>query len=75
MADYLMDPLGPVGTATCCPGCGSAHTVWVSTGAHDNLLCKTCGTCWQATTEHTGRVDVRACPGCEHRDVCLAAQG
>lgn len=76
MTAQQMDPLGPVGTATCCPGCGSAHTVWVSTGAQDNLLCKTCGVCWHtAVPGRDERVDVQACPGCEFRDVCAAARG
>jgi hypothetical protein len=72
---HLMDPLGEVGSRTHCPGCGSSHTVWVSTGVQDNVLCRTCGTCWHETGRHAQRVSVAACTGCDHREVCLAAQG
>ena len=75
MTQYLMDPLGPVGAATRCPGCGSSHTTWVSTGVQDNLLCKTCGVCWHEEHGRNGEVGVASCPGCEHRDICLVARG
>lgn len=75
MTEYLMDPLGPVGTATRCPGCGSSHTTWVSAAARGNLLCKTCGVCWHMVSGHNEPVDVRECPGCEYQPICVAARG
>lgn len=75
MTHYLLDPIGEPGSAAHCPGCGSGNTVWVRAGDQDNLLCKTCGTCWHETARRAERVHVEACAGCEHRDVCLAAQG
>ena len=77
MTAELMAPVGPVGTAAACPGCGSERTVWVRAGSQDNLLCKTCGACW-----HSGpadgpatRVNAAACAGCGLRAVCSAALG
>jgi uncharacterized protein (DUF983 family) len=75
MTYYLMDPPAEAGVETRCPGCGSGRTVWVSTGSQDNLLCKTCGTCWHKTEQHNDRVRVQECTGCRYRDLCLAAQG
>lgn len=58
-----------------CPGCGSSHTARVSTPAQDNLLCKTCGTCWHPVTGGVERVSPRQCLGCSLRRVCEAAAG
>lgn len=75
MTAYLMEPLGQVGTPTKCPGCGSGHTVWVGASATDSLLCKTCGVCWRTVSGRDERVDVQACPGCQYKAICMAAQG
>lgn len=74
MVAELMEPIGLAGTAARCPGCGSSHTTWVAAAAADNLLCKTCGTCWHGSDGRNVRVDVRACPGCALQAICLAAQ-
>lgn len=77
MIAELMAPAGPVGTAAACPGCGSERTVWVRAGGESNLLCKTCGACWQASAASGPaiRVNAAACPGCGLRAVCAAACG
>ena len=67
-------------TAVRCPGCGSTHTAAVSTQAQDNLLCKTCGSCWHpagggAAAGGAERVSPRQCPGCGLRRICEAAAG
>ncbi len=74
MTEYLMDPLGPAGVASRCPGCGSHHTTWVSTGTQDNLLCKTCGVCWHDEGGRNGEVSLATCPGCEYCAVCEVAR-
>lgn len=63
----------PSATATRCPGCGSRYTVWVDTGAQQNFLCRTCGSCWHPAVGRTDRVDPLECPGCGLRRICLAA--
>ena len=82
MTAHLMEPLGPVGTATRCPGCGSDQTAWVRAAGRSNLLCKTCGTCWHQApgaarrgAVRQERVDVLTCPGCALRAICIAAAG
>ncbi len=75
MSTELMSPAAEPGTRVRCPGCGSSYTTKVATAAGDNLLCKTCGTCWHTGFGPAARVDVRQCPGCSLRRVCTAAQG
>lgn len=77
MITELMAPPAAAGTASACPGCGSARTVWVRAGRLDNLLCKTCGACWRPGTAdgRAVRADPRACAGCGLRAVCAAAAG
>lgn len=73
MSADLMQPIGPVGAAARCPGCGSGNTVWVTAAAQSNLLCKTCGACWHPSESRAERVVALHCPGCAWRGVCAAA--
>jgi hypothetical protein len=57
-----------------CPGCGSHHTVQV-TSTWPNVLCRTCGACWAPDDSGFSRVDVTTCPGCVHVGVCRVANG
>ncbi|MGE5291123.1 MAG: hypothetical protein ACM3ML_28780 [Micromonosporaceae bacterium] len=74
-ANLMEAPEFTAATAIRCPGCGSTHTARVSTPAQDNLLCKTCGTCWHPVASGTERVSPRQCPGCSLRRICEAAAG
>lgn len=64
-----------IGVAIQCPGCGSAHTTPAHTPLQDNVLCKTCGTCWHLASGSTERIDPHECPGCSWQRICIAAQG
>ncbi len=75
MTADLMEAPEFAATAVRCPGCGSTHTAQASTGVQDNLLCKTCGTCWHPVAGRAERVSPRQCPGCSLQRICLAAAG
>ncbi len=75
MTADLMEAPEFTATAVRCPGCGSTHTATVSTRAQDNLLCKTCGSCWHPAAGGGKRVSPRQCPGCSLRRICEAAAG
>ncbi len=75
MTASLMEPPVFSATAARCPGCGSTRTARVSAPAQENLLCKTCGSCWHPVAGGVERVSPRQCPGCGLRRVCLAAAG
>ncbi len=65
-------PLPVVGTP--CPGCGSRHVIQV-TPAWPNLLCRTCGTCWEPGGEGYHRVNSQTCPGCPQATYCRVVSG
>jgi len=54
-----------------CPDCGLRGLWPVLHTSDSSLLCHRCGACWRLGAEGLLRVDVRNCPGCVSRPVCL----
>jgi len=64
--------LGPL---EACPACGAGGLEAVSDGETVNFWCRACGRCWHLTMGRAVRVDPLSCPGCPHREECLARAG
>jgi len=57
-----------------CRTCGSEVLEAVSDGEETNFLCRECWSCWHLELGWVHRVDPGTCPGCQHREECLARQ-
>ena len=72
--DVRGDPVRPLAHALRrCPSCQAGHLQAVFDGNRVNVLCTSCGGCWNALGHRACRVDPETCPGCPARGWCRAA--